>query len=551
MSEQKDQHVIEVDQLKVELADAEEETGNMTLAKEQLEIMMIVLKHKLDEQLACVTLLEEYEDELMTLRSSNTELVNKLSNQILKTKEFKNLSIHLKELKDKADAECLLSKEKRGPQGPPVAMQESLRIAFIKEQYETKNQELKQHLAISKKHGEEMLLKLQDAVDEIENRKRSEALHSKRNEELALKLLALDVELQSILSDNREKLKACDRMKAELECALLSLECCKEEKEKLQISLQECEKEKSSVAAELSFTKGQLEDVAFSIVTCKDEKEGTDKVELLPNESTENCFPSAVDPDNLIDREKIEGTKSTVVDKTEDSNVALNAKILKDDAVYEIVHATPQHAVLEKELQERHVKQNSYCLCTDSLKSSMSHLHEQLERMKNENSLFPDDLHFDSDCQNLRNELLRLDKANEELRSIFPLYNEISSTGNALERVFALEMELAEALRAKHKSKIHFQSSFLKQHTDEAAVLKSFIDINELIKEMLELKGRYAVLESELKEMHYRYSQLSIQFAEVEGDRQKLKMTLRNVRASRRFVHLNRSSSATNADLSS
>lgn len=48
-------------------------------------------------------------------------------------------------------------------------------------------------------------------------------------------------------------------------------------------------------------------------------------------------------------------------------------------------------------------------------------------------------------------------QANEELRNIFPLYNELSSTGNALERVLALEIELAESLRAKHKSKIHFQ----------------------------------------------------------------------------------------------
>lgn len=48
-------------------------------------------------------------------------------------------------------------------------------------------------------------------------------------------------------------------------------------------------------------------------------------------------------------------------------------------------------------------------------------------------------------------------KANEELRSMFPLYSEISSGGNALERVLALEIELADALRAKHKSKINFQ----------------------------------------------------------------------------------------------
>lgn len=86
-------------------------------------------------------------------------------------------------------------------------------------------------------------------------------------------------------------------------------------------------------------------------------------------------------------------------------------------------------------------------------------------------------------------------------------------------------------------------SSFLKQHSDEEAVFKSFRDINELIREMLELKDRHAAMDAELREMHDRYSQLSLQFAEVEGERQKLKMTLKNVRASNKIVSLNRSSS--------
>lgn len=94
-------------------------------------------------------------------------------------------------------------------------------------------------------------------------------------------------------------------------------------------------------------------------------------------------------------------------------------------------------------------------------------------------------------------------------------------------------------------------SSFLKQHSDEAAVFQSFRDINELIKDMLELKGRYTTVETELKEMHDRYSQLSLQFAEVEGERQKLMMTLKNVRASKKSLQLNRLSSATPWDHSS
>jgi hypothetical protein len=51
---------------------------------------------------------------------------------------------------------------------------------------------------------------------------------------------------------------------------------------------------------------------------------------------------------------------------------------------------------------------------------------------------------------------------------------------------------------------------------------------------MLELKTRHSSMETELKEMHDRYSQLSLQFAEVEGERQKLIMTLKNTRASKK-----------------
>ncbi|KAJ0499894.1 hypothetical protein HanHA300_Chr11g0383731 [Helianthus annuus] len=93
-------------------------------------------------------------------------------------------------------------------------------------------------------------------------------------------------------------------------------------------------------------------------------------------------------------------------------------------------------------------------------------------------------------------------------------------------------------------------SSFLKQHSDEEAVFKSFRDINELIKDMLEIKGKYVNVENELKEMHDRYSQLSLQFAEVEGERQKLMMTLKSVRSSRNLLRLNRSPVAALGDQS-
>ena len=57
---------------------------------------------------------------------------------------------------------------------------------------------------------------------------------------------------------------------------------------------------------------------------------------------------------------------------------------------------------------------------------------------------------------------------------------------------------------------------------------------------MIKLKRRQVAVESELKEMQgRRYSELSVQFAEVEGERQKLKMGVNFVgcECSLGFIH--------------
>lgn len=311
----------------------------------------------------------------------------------------------MKEQINKYEQKLELSPEKTKPEG----RSESLRLALMREQCETTVQELKQQLFVSKRHGDDILIKLQDALDEIESRKKSEASYLKKIEELSLKIVGLEGELQSA--------------QAELDCALLNLDCCKEEKEKVVAAMQKCEEEKLKIVFELSLLKEQL------------------------SQKEENSILS----------------------------------------------------------------------------------------MMSSGSSFLD----------IKSALVQLHKANEELRSIYPNIKDFPGDGNALERVLALEIELAEALMAKKKSSIQFQSSFLKQHNDEEAVFKSFRDINELIRDTLEIKRKYVNVETELNDMHERYSQLSLKFAEVEGERQKLMMTIKNVRSPRNQVHIKRSSSET------
>ncbi|KAI7978905.1 hypothetical protein LOK49_Contig649G00002, partial [Camellia lanceoleosa] len=523
-SKEKNGHTLEVEQLKHVLAHCEVEIDKLMLYKEELEVTVIVLKSKLNELHAHITSQEECNDELMMLQKQCNELTQRLSEQILKTEEFKNLSIHLKELKDKADAECRQARGKKEPEGPS-------------EQYETRMQELRQQLSISKKHGEEILWKLQDSIDEIENRKKSEASHLKRNEELSLKILELEAELQSLVSEKYEKINNFDHTKAELECALLSLECCREEKQRLEASLHECSEENSRISNELSLTKGQLVSSVSPMDGQKEESDGSDEVgqhvfsdPVLGKAYEENAvagtpglesvtagsaangsirIPFCVDRDSLMHYEEVDARSVPIVEG-EHSTVPRNAQPVQGTLAAESVHGISKHAFVEQVAfphnDSKHLAVVNDHFKTQCLKSSMDNLHKE---------------------------------ANEELRSIFPLFNEFPGNGNALERVLALEVELAETLRAKKRSSILLQSSFLKQHGDEQAIFQSFRDINELIEEMLELKGRYAAVETELKEMHDRYSQLSLQFAEVEGERQKLTMTLKNARTSKNFTHLN------------
>ncbi|KAK0597082.1 hypothetical protein LWI29_021669 [Acer saccharum] len=55
-------------------------------------------------------------------------------------------------------------------------------------------------------------------------------------------------------------------------------------------------------------------------------------------------------------------------------------------------------------------------------------------------------------------------------------------------------------------------------------------NLTELLSEVTFLKEKNRRMETELKEMQERYSEISLKFAEVEGERQKLVMTVRNLK---------------------
>ncbi|VAI50658.1 unnamed protein product [Triticum turgidum subsp. durum] len=502
----------EIVQLRAVQTNLEEHVDGLRSAKDEVEILNVVLKSKLEEHhTEASSLLQDSGYQLTNLKEQNKELTQKLAEQTLKAEEFKNLSIQLRELKEKAEA------GKKEKEGSLFAIQDSLRIAFIKEQYESKVQELKSQVFVSKKYSEEMLLKLQSALDEVETGRKNEIALAKRIEELSMKVSELEVEMQDLSADKRELSNAYDSIMTDLECTKLNFDCCKEEKQRIEVSLQECSEERNRIRVELDLVKKLLENMALTDHVASPDNSGsripraTSIGQILgdvKSGSAPELIPKLTEVDSELQEDEGE-IHSTHIS----SNVAESEDVGKSDEHPHAKHAPTKnlencHKQSEESLEDHPTVDNTIKDISKEHKKLANDLNlfqKELERLKNENSspLLPLDINLiDPSLSGLERALSQLDMANEHLRSIFPSFKELPGSGNALERVLALELELAEALQTKKKTDILFQSSFLKQHNDESAVFQSFRDINELIQDTIELRRKQVAVESELEEMH-------------------------------------------------
>ncbi|KAH9623447.1 hypothetical protein KSS87_004525 [Heliosperma pusillum] len=450
----------------------------------------IAFNQELEHSNSCiVTELREYKTEGLfeieelkcLLKNSETEI----EDLIFLKEELETRLLVVQATFDEISAQ-ISSREKRKAEGSSYASRETLRIAFIKEQYETKLQEICDQLSISEKHGGEMLRKLQNALDDLENTKKHEASQRKRNEELLLKIDELEIELHMVLADNREKFTAYEQMKAEMDCSIMSLDCCKDDKNQLMTTLKECNDYKCKLGDEVKPLREPLENHKASMR------------HVLINPQAEQKFFNV--KYSVMKREALVTTNTEELSdlRNSENDVKHNEDLLNNQL--------KPHVLL----------------------SIIERLQKELEQMTSENSLLsgdenPDDLAGEVS----QRDLVHLKKASEDFESMSSLHNDSLRKGHTMEKGYTSELELADASPLNKNSSIQFQSSVLKLHSDEAAVLQSFRD-------MLEMKERYCVMETELKEMHERYSQLSLDFAEVEGERQKLTLMLKKARPSKK-----------------
>ncbi|XP_059661757.1 intracellular protein transport protein USO1-like [Cornus florida] len=151
---------------------------------------------------------------------------------------------------------------------------------------------------------------------------------------------------------------------------------------------------------------------------------------------------------------------------------------------------------------------NSFLEKEKDLQNKIEELERRLEEL-NHNSMSSHEFEFPKVTCNMEDVTLNGNVQKEVINTV----EKLSSTG---------------CMSNKNASTMSLMKS------DDKELEAPAINTNELLKEMSLLKERNESMEGELKDMQERYSEISLKFAEVEGERQQLVMTVRNLKNSKK-----------------
>lgn len=194
------------------------------------------------------------------------------------------------------------------------------------------------------------------------------------------------------------------------------------------------------------------------------------------------------------------------------------------------------------------------------MKKESESLAEELQRIKDEKeavvTLFESEIETArGECGDLQHSLSKNESEIEKHRSneerIILLEEQIKLKENALaasskmfiekekelnSRIEELETELNKrSLNSLETGEsLHGSEADIALQNREVLSSSKSDDLNDLVNEVASLKEQNGEMEMELKEMQERYSEISVRFAEVEGERQRLVMTVRNLKNAKR-----------------
>jgi hypothetical protein len=201
----------------------------------------------------------------------------------------------------------------------------------------------------------------------------------------------------------------------------------------------------------------------------------------------------------------------------------LNIKCSELDSVKQTFEER-QHEFLYKieclELANQQLLDGGADSCSVQLQMELS----RLQRQNSTLSMRERELQFQLSTQEMMNEQLKDS-------STSPNDNKTAEAAKTqLEaRIAALKLELAEAVEVNNMYKVQLHDAFAKQKHVHAAALQNSGNVEDVVKELLQLRQRTKAQEDELQDLQDRFFLISVRLAESVAQREELMMKVKRI----------------------
>ncbi|XP_058075918.1 uncharacterized protein LOC131224658 isoform X2 [Magnolia sinica] len=419
-------------------------------------------------------------------------------------------------------------------------------LRLMNDQYKVKMEELSKETDLRAKQIDQLILELAEKSKEIENQKQYGEESEKAFSEETLMLRTEIEKLKGEKNDLSEQVELNGKLRAEIEQMKTSidememlLERGNEEREILERKVKEAEK-----------SLKELNDVRH----LKDEKEMVveslqSEVETLRaqyNDLKHTLFEDEFEKENLRkqvfhlrgDLRKKEDAITVIEKKLKDSSARVpvsdgatkpasrnNKTSRAPPATKEVSNLREKIKLLEGEIKQKEAAFENSTLSFLKKEKDLCNRIEELEKsmgdLSQKNSLCFCDDKFQKNANDVENGTINSVRSKDGRNMDESL---LGSELGAKERIPDQNGIDRAPIRSTIGTNWEKEPKVSTPHTKDQG------DDTELLSQMALLKERNESMENELKEMQERYSEISLKFAEVEGERQKLVMTIRNLK---------------------
>ncbi|XP_073126978.1 uncharacterized protein [Henckelia pumila] len=445
-------------------------------------------------------------------------LNDKLKLQLQKTEDSNSeLVLALRDLNKKMDQKCTeiseLSSKIRALRSEKIEPDEE---KLLKRTIENLYSEVEAH----KKEKEDILMKVKqltidgEKLDNVsrhiystlqQTEKEKVEMEQNYSESLAT-MKQLELRVETLEEENKrqqlqysESLKIIEKLEIQVEDLQKELENQAQlyEEELNTVTKEKIEKEQQAMRAEEVFRKARRNN-AYRVEQLQEEiKKLSDEMSSKIEENEKLAQKSIAEATDLQSRNEV---LESILQKSEEERRMTITQYER------IVHEV-------KEQNERiYIKEH------EDLERQLASVREEVDKLKHENISMKSQIDQKNSKEvNLNLEVKKLRLKNSEMK-------------NHLSQVELEKEDLKNKVKNTNASraKPRVVDGLSKQTELDTAQIKSLWD------EVGSLKERNRITEESLKEMHERYSELSLRFAEVEGERQHLVLTLRNLRSGKK-----------------